>query len=147
MYGRIGARFDQNPDSSVRSIRYRRDMQYEPVPLLGKFAKFHEHFRPKVVAQMNEVQFKVVRVRGDFVWHAHEDTDETFLILEGELTIDFRDGEVVLRAGDLFVVPKGKEHRPRAAQECKIVLIEPAGTVNTGNAERQQLTAPDDVWI
>lgn len=122
-------------------------MNYEAVSLLGKFSKFTEHFRPKVVAQMNDVQFKVVRVLGDFVWHAHDETDETFLILEGSLVIEFRDGSVELSAGDLFVVPKGREHRPRAATECKIVLIEPAGTVNTGNAARQELTAPDDVWI
>lgn len=122
-------------------------MKYEPVSLLGKFAKFTDQFRPKVVAQMNDVQFKLTRVQGEFVWHAHEDTDETFLVLDGELTIEFRDGSVQLRAGDLFVVPKGQEHRPRATEECKIMLIEPAGTVNTGNADRGQLTAPDDVWI
>lgn len=122
-------------------------MQYEPVTLLRKFELFTETFRPKVVAQMNDVQFKVVRVHGEFVWHAHPETDEVFLILDGGLRIEFRDGSVELRAGDLFVVPKGKEHRPIATSECKIVLIEPVGTVNTGDAERGALTAPDDVWI
>ena len=122
-------------------------MQYPPVTLLDKFASFHEHFRPKVVARMNDYEFKVVRVLGEFVWHSHEGTDETFLILDGELRIDFRDGDVTLRTGDLFVVPKGKEHRPVASAECKILLIEPAGTVNTGDAEVGEMTASNDVWV
>lgn len=122
-------------------------MQYTPVTLLDKFASFTEHFRPKTVARMNDYEFKVVRVLGEFVFHSHPDTDETFLILDGELKIEFRDGAVELRAGDLFVVPKGKEHRPIAAKECKIVLIEPVGTVNTGDAETNELTAPNDVWV
>jgi mannose-6-phosphate isomerase-like protein (cupin superfamily) len=121
-------------------------MQYESISLLDKFGKFSDHFRPRVVAEMNDYQFKVVRVLGDFVWHSHEETDECFLVLDGELTIAFRDGEVVLRSGDLFVVPKGQEHRPRATEECKLLLIEPAGTVNTGQAGGH-LTAPNDVWI
>lgn len=122
-------------------------MDYSPVTLLDKFASFTEHFRPKVVARMNDYEFKVVRVLGEFVWHSHADTDETFLILDGELKIEFRDGEVALRSGDMFVVPKGKEHRPVAATECKILLIEPMGTVNTGDAEVGEMTAPNDVWV
>ncbi len=122
-------------------------MGYTPVSFEEKFAKFSEHFRPKVVAQMNDVQFKLVRVEGDFVWHTHENTDETFIVLEGELAIDFRDGRVTLRSGEMFVVPRGKEHKPFAASECKIMLIEPAGTTNTGDAPASALTAPDDVWI
>ncbi len=121
-------------------------MQYPPVTLLDKFASFTEHFRPRVVARMNDYEFKIVRVLGEFVWHSHADTDETFLILDGELKIEFRDGEVMLRNGDLFVVPKGKEHRPVAATECKIQLIEPAGTVNTGDAAVGEMTAPNNVW-
>ena len=85
-------------------------------------------------------------MHGDFVWHAHADTDETFIVLEGELVIEFRDGAVRLRAGEMFVVPKGKEHKPIAAADCKIMLIEPAGTVNTGDAGGAR-TAPNDVWI
>jgi mannose-6-phosphate isomerase-like protein (cupin superfamily) len=122
-------------------------MSYAPVSFEEKFAKFSEHFRPKVIAQMNDVQFKLVRVEGDFVWHTHPDTDETFIVFDGELTIDFRDGRVVLGAGEMFVVPKGKEHKPFAARECRIMLIEPAGTTNTGDAPAQALTAPNDVWI
>lgn len=120
---------------------------YRATTIEEKFTKFSEHFRPKVVAAMNEYCFKLVRVHGDFVWHSHADTDETFIVLEGELAIDFRDGRVVLKAGDLFVVPKGKEHKPFAASECRIMLVEPAGVRNTGDAAGGALTAPDDVWI
>ncbi|HEY5611579.1 MAG TPA: cupin domain-containing protein [Thermoanaerobaculia bacterium] len=112
-----------------------------------KFARFSDQFRPKIVAQMNDYQFKLVRAEGEFVWHSHADTDETFLVLEGELAIEFRDGRVVLEPGDLFVVPKGKEHKPYAATECKLMLIEPSGVRNTGDAMASALTAPDDVWI
>lgn len=122
-------------------------MHYEPISLAQKFAKFSEHFRPKVVAQMNDYQFKLARVEGDFVWHSHADTDETFLVIEGELRIDFRDGSVTLGPGEMFVVPRGQEHKPFAAAECKIMLIEPAGTVNTGDGARNDRTAPDDAWI
>ena len=122
-------------------------MTYHAVSLNEKFAAFTEHFRPKVIAQMNDVQFKLVRVEGDFVWHSHEDTDETFLVLDGQLVIEFRDGSVTLGPGELFVVPKGKEHKPYAAAECRLMLIEPAGTRNTGDAAESERTAPDDVWI
>ena len=119
---------------------------YEAISFDEKFTKFDDYFRPRVIAQMNDVQFKLARVHGDFVWHAHADTDETFIVLEGELVIEFRDGAVRLRAGEMFVVPKGKEHKPIAAADCKIMLIEPAGTVNTGDAGGTR-TAPNDVWI
>ncbi len=122
-------------------------MQYEPISLAQKFAKFSERYRPKVVAQMNDYQFKLARVEGDFVWHSHADTDEAFLVIEGELRIDFRDGSVTLGPGEMFVVPRGQEHKPFAAAECKIMLIEPAGTVNTGDGAQSDRTAPDDVWI
>lgn len=120
--------------------------QYAPISFDAKFAKFSEQYQPKVIAQMNDYQFKLARVEGEFVWHSHGDTDETFIVIDGELTIDFRDGSVVLRAGEMFVVPRGKEHRPRAEAECKIMLIEPAGTVNTGDVGGER-TAPNDVWI
>src|SRR5687768_12221864 len=100
-------------------------MSYQPISLADKFAKFSERFQPKVIAQMNDYQFKLVRAEGDFVWHSHDETDETFLVIEGELLIEFRDGAVLLKAGDLFVVPKGKEHKPLARSECKLMLIEP----------------------
>jgi mannose-6-phosphate isomerase-like protein (cupin superfamily) len=122
-------------------------VDYRPISFAEKFSKFSEQFRPKVIAQMNDVQFKLARVEGDFVWHAHENTDETFIVLDGELAIDFRDGRVSLKAGEMFVVPRGVEHKPFAARECKIILIEPAGTTNTGDAPAGDLTAPNDVWI
>jgi len=120
---------------------------YRAISLNEKFKLFTEHFRPKVVAQMNDYQFKLARVAGDFVWHSHADTDETFLVLDGQLTIEFRDGSVTLNAGEMFVVPKGKEHKPYAASECKVMLVEPVGTVNTGEVQDGSRTAPNDVWI
>ena len=119
---------------------------HTPISIADKFSKFSERFQPKVIAQMNDVQFKVARVEGDFVWHSHADTDETFIVVDGELRIDFRDGAVNLKSGEMFVVPRGVEHKPFAASECKIMLIEPAGTVNTGDAGGER-TAPNDVWI
>jgi len=121
-------------------------MPYTAISFDEKFAKFSDPFSPRVIAQMNDYQFKLVRALGDFVWHSHADTDETFVVLDGELTIEFRDGSVLLRAGEMFVIPKGKEHKPYAASECRIMLIEPVGVVNTGEAGGA-LTAPADVWI
>ena len=119
---------------------------FEPISLSDKFTKFSDVFQPKVIAEMNDYQFKLARVKGDFVWHSHADTDETFIVIEGELTIEFRDGRVVLHEGEMFVVPRGKEHKPFAAEECKIMLIEPKGVVNTGDAGGT-MTAVNDVWI
>ena len=121
-------------------------MDRSAINLKEKLAKFSEHFSPKIIAQMNDYHFKLAKFRGDFVWHSHDDTDETFIVLDGEMSIDFRDGKVDLKAGEMFVVPKGVEHKPSAENECKIILVEPAGTVNTGNAGGD-LTARDDVWI
>ena len=121
-------------------------MNYDPISLRDKFSKFSEVFQPKVIARMNDYEFKLARAKGEFVWHSHTDTDEVFLIVEGELRIDFRDGSVTLKPGELFVVPRGKEHKPFAAEECKLMLIEPAGTVNTGDAGGK-LTAPNGIWI
>jgi mannose-6-phosphate isomerase-like protein (cupin superfamily) len=121
-------------------------MKWSSINLKEKLAKFSDHWSPKIVAQMNDYHFKLVKLEGDFVWHRHEDTDETFIVLDGEMSIDFRDGKVDLKTGEMFVVPKGVEHKPFAENECKIMLVEPAGTVNTGNAETD-LKAEDDVWI
>jgi mannose-6-phosphate isomerase-like protein (cupin superfamily) len=111
-----------------------------------KFALFDEQWKPKVVAEMNDYQFKIAKLRGDFVWHDHKDTDETFIVIEGRLRIDFRDGAVYVNAGEMFVVPKGVEHKPYAEDEVKLMLIEPRGVVNTGNAVSDR-TAANDVWI
>ncbi|MBI3248926.1 MAG: cupin domain-containing protein [Deltaproteobacteria bacterium] len=121
-------------------------MNHSPIDLGEKFAKFSEHWSPKIIARMNDYHFKLVKVQGEFVWHKHVDTDEVFLILQGAMRIDFQDGAVELKTGEMFVVPKGIEHKPYAAKECHVLLVEPAGTINTGDTGGQ-LTAADDVWI
>jgi mannose-6-phosphate isomerase-like protein (cupin superfamily) len=100
-------------------------MRYEAINFSEKFALFDEQWKPKVIAEMNDYQFKIVRLEGDFVWHDHKNTDETFIVLEGVLRIDFRDGAVHLSAGEMFVVPKGVEHKPFPEREVKLLLIEP----------------------
>ncbi len=122
-------------------------MKYSAINLKEKLTRFSEHWCPKIIAQMNDYHFKLVKFQGDFVWHSHDDTDETFIVLDGEMSIDFRDGKVDLKAGEMFVVPKGVEHKPFAEKECKVMLVEPAGTINTGNADGGDLTAEDNVWI
>ena len=121
-------------------------MSYAAINLKQKLSLFTEQWQPKVIAEMNDYQFKVVKLQGDFVWHQHSDTDETFLVLEGRLRIDFRDGYVDIAPGELFVVPKGVEHKPFAEHEVKLMLIEPRGVKNTGE-ESGARTAPNDVWI
>ena len=117
-----------------------------PISFSEKFSNFSEQWSPKVIAEMNDYQFKLVRLEGDFVWHQHENTDETFIVLEGSLAIDFEDATVELEAGQLLVVPRGVMHRPRAASEAKVLLVEPRGVINTGQAD-SALTAPIDHWI
>lgn len=107
-------------------------MGYQSINFQQKFGLFTEQWQPKVVAEMNDYQFKVVRLQGDFIWHDHQDTDETFIVLEGRLRIDFRDGSVQIGAGEMFVVPRGVEHKPYAEWEVKLLLIEPRGVLNTG---------------
>jgi mannose-6-phosphate isomerase-like protein (cupin superfamily) len=121
-------------------------MQHRSINLEEKFALFREQWQPKVIAEMNEYQFKIVRLEGDFVWHRHEDTDEAFIVLDGVLRIDLRDGAVSLRTGEMYVVPKGVEHKPYAEHEVKLMLIEPRGVPNTGDQGGSR-TAPGDVWI
>ncbi len=122
-------------------------MNYKPINLAQKFHLFSEQWQPKVIAEMNDYQFKIVKFEGDFIWHSHEDTDETFIVIEGKLRIDFRDGEVEIGPGGLFVVPKGVEHKPYAEHEVKLLLIEPRGVKNTGDGEGGERTAQNDVWI
>ena len=121
-------------------------MTYPAINLTKKLDKFSEHWSLKIIAQMNDYHFKLVKFQGDFVWHSHADTDEAFIVIEGQMSIDFRDGRVDLKAGEMFVVPKGVEHKPFAERECKIMLIEPAGTVNTGDSGGE-MTEKDNVWI
>jgi mannose-6-phosphate isomerase-like protein (cupin superfamily) len=121
-------------------------MSDQPVNFRDKLSRFSEHWSPKIIAQMNDYHFKVVKVQGEFIWHAHPETDEVFIVLKGQLEIQFRHGKVILGAGELFVVPKGREHKPVAREECHILLVEPAGTVNTGDVVSEK-TAANDVWI
>ena len=121
-------------------------MKYKSINLAEKFGLLTEQWSPRVIAEMNDYQFKVVKLEGDFVWHSHKETDETFVVLEGDLRIDFRDGAVQIAAGELFIVPKGIEHKPYAAKEVKLMLIEPRGVLNTGDAGGER-TAKNDVWV
>jgi mannose-6-phosphate isomerase-like protein (cupin superfamily) len=117
-------------------------MDYHPINFQHKLGLFSEQWQPKVVAEMNDYQFKVVKLQGDFIWHDHQETDETFVVLEGRLRLDFRDGCVHIAAGEMFVVPKGVEHKPCAEHEVKLLR----GVLNTGH-EGGDRTAVSDIWI
>ncbi|WP_026618475.1 mannose-6-phosphate isomerase-like protein (cupin superfamily) [Ensifer sp. WSM1721] len=119
---------------------------YAPINFAQKLAEFSDQWQPRVIAELNDYQFKIVRIKGDFIWHDHPETDEAFIVLEGSLRIDFRDGSVTLGPGEMYVVPKGVEHKPYAAGEVKMLLIEPRGTLNTGHAGGER-TARNDIWI
>ena len=116
------------------------------VNLSEKFDKFSDYWAPRVIAEMNDYYFKLVKVKGKFVWHTHDDTDETFIVLDGELIIEFRDKTITLKKGEMIVIPKGVEHKPAGREECQIMIVEPKGVMNTGDAD-DQLTAENDVWI
>jgi len=111
-----------------------------------KFEKFSDHWSPKVIAEMNDYQFKLVKIKNDFIWHKHEDTDEVFIVIEGEIAIEFEEETISLKSGEMLVVPKGIKHRPYANKEACIMLVEPKGVVNTGD-KIDELTAPNDDWI
>jgi len=117
-----------------------------PINLRDKFGRIGEHWQPRVVAEMNDYQFKLAKIQGEFIWHKHDDTDEVFIVVDGRMKLEFRDGKVELNAGEMYVVPRGVEHKPIAENECAIMLVEPRGTVNTGDAGGER-TAPNDVWI
>jgi len=121
-------------------------MKHTAINFKDKFNKFTEHWSPRVIAEMNDYQFKLVKIEGEFVWHDHPDTDEVFIVIEGCLNIEFRDGLVTLESGEMFVIPKDTEHKPIATSECKIMIVEPKGVVNTGDSD-SELTAEDDVWV
>ncbi len=117
----------------------------EVVNLEDKFARISDLWSPKILAELNDYQIKAVRLQGEFVWHKHDETDELFLVTKGSLVIRFRDRDVALGPGELLVVPKGVEHMPVAEEECELLLIEPAGTPNTGDAGGERTVAAD--WI
>ncbi len=121
-------------------------MNYQPINLQNKLSKFSEQWLPKVIAQMNDYHIKLAKIEGKFNWHNHPETDELFLVVKGNLNIHFRDGVISLNEGEMYVVLKGVEHKPVAEAECHILLIEPVGTVNTGDVVSDR-TAPNNVWI
>ena len=121
-------------------------MNLAAINLKDKLAKFSDLWSPRVIAEMNNYQFKLAKIEGEFVWHSHAETDEVFIVLEGNMALEFRDCVVRLSAGEMFVVPKGVEHKPSAQAQCKIMLVEPRGVVNTGEAGGS-LTAQNDVWV
>ncbi len=121
-------------------------MSYKSINLQQKFGLFTERWAPKVIAEMNDYQFKIVKLEGDFIWHDHPETDETFVVIEGNLRVDFPDGAVNIGPGEMFIVPKGARHKPCAESEVKLMLIEPRGVKNTGH-ECGERTAQNAVWI
>ena len=116
------------------------------INLQSKYKKFNDLWSPKVIAEMNDYQFKLAKIKDDFIWHQHSDTDEVFIVIEGTINIEFEDETVQLDAGEMIVVPKGRKHRPFAKEEAKIMLVEPKGVLNTGDIE-SELTALNDQWI
>ena len=116
------------------------------INLSQKLARFNDQWAPKIVGQLNDYHVKLAKIRGEFVWHSHPDTDELFLVMNGDMVVEFRDQEIRLSPGEMLIVPRSVEHKPRAVDECHILLIEPAGTPNTGDAGGD-LTAQDGVWI
>lgn len=122
------------------------EMSLNKINLKDKLSKFSEHWSPRIIAEMNDYQFKLAKIKGEFVWHDHKDTDEVFIVIEGTMSIEFRDGIVDLGEGELCVVPKGVEHKPYAENECKIMLVEPRGVTNTGDAE-SEFTASNEIWV
>jgi mannose-6-phosphate isomerase-like protein (cupin superfamily) len=132
--------------AAIDELESRGHMSYRSINFAQKLGLFAEQWRPKVIAEMNDYQFKLVKLKGDFVWHDHKDTDETFIVIAGTLRIDFRDGAVHVGKGEMYVVPKGTEHKPYAEDEVELLLIEPRGVVNTGQ-EGGALTAENDIWI
>ncbi|MBG6539671.1 cupin domain-containing protein [Pseudomonas aeruginosa] len=118
----------------------------QAINFAAKLALFDDRWQPRVIAQMNDYQFKLVKIEGDFVWHSHADTDETFIVLAGRLRIDFRDGAVHLGPGEMYVVPRGVEHKPFAEGEVRMLLVEPCGVRTTGDQGGER-TAVNDLWI
>jgi mannose-6-phosphate isomerase-like protein (cupin superfamily) len=130
----------------TKTLEKERDMEHTVINLTEKLAKISQRWSPKIVAQLNDYHFKLVKLQGDFIWHAHPETDEVFIVLDGELRIDFRDGAATLGKGEMIVVPRGVEHKPYAERECHAMLVEPAGTPNTGDAGGER-TVDKPEWI
>ena len=118
----------------------------KPINLQSKFELFTEHWSPKVIAEMNDYQFKVVKINGEFIWHEHKDTDEVFIVIEGSMGIEFKDRIVELNSGEMIVVQRAEKHKPFSTKECKVLIIEPRGVINTGDSDGD-LTSDNDIWI
>ena len=116
------------------------------INLYSKLDKFHDYWSPKVIAEMNNYQFKLVKIKGEFIKHHHPDTDEVFIVIKGSMKIEFNTEILEVNEGEMIVVPKGVDHKPSAENECHVMLVEPRGVLNTGNIEGD-LTAPNDKWI
>lgn len=133
-------------DSRAAGATLKGSMNYEAINIKHKLSLFDELWSPRVIAEMNDYQFKLAKGEGEFVWHDHPDTDEVFIVIEGELEIAFRDGSVTLNPGEMFVIPKGVEHKPFAKGLVQVMLIESRGVVNTGETGGA-LTAENDIWV
>ena len=120
--------------------------QLQKINLKEKLSKFSDYWAPRVIAEMNDYQFKLVKLKDDFDWHSHKNTDEVFIVIKGHMRIDFRNEVINLSEGEMLVVPKGVEHKPYAHDECEVMVVEPKGVVNTGDSD-SELTAENDVWI
>ena len=116
------------------------------INLKSKFQKFTDQWSPKVIEEMNDYQFKLVKIENDFTWHKHDDTDETFLVIEGKMGIEFEDQTIELSEGEMIVIPKGKKHKPYADKEAKIMIIEPKGITNTGDITND-FTVENNQWV
>ncbi|MBN1681176.1 MAG: cupin domain-containing protein [Anaerolineae bacterium] len=118
----------------------------EAVNIAQKLAKFDEHWSPRIAGELNDCYIKLARIKGEFVWHHHDDEDELFLVIKGRLTMKLRDGDVEVGEGEFIIVPKGVEHKPVAEDECHIMLLEPKTTLHTGNVESER-TVTDQPWV
>ena len=121
-------------------------MESKKINFKNKYSKFKNHWSHRIIAEMNDYQFKLAKIKGEFVWHDHKDTDETFIVIEGEMILKLRDKDIKLSQGEMYVVPKGVEHKPCAINECKILVVEPRGVVNTGDAGGE-FTIHEENWI
>ena len=128
------------------TLKANKSRSFNKINFKDKFSKFSQHWQPKVVANLNDYEIKLVKLKGDFVWHQHEQTDEAFFVLKGAIKIEFENHTVSLNEGEMLVVPKGVRHKPYADEEAEVMLIEPKDIRNTGNIEND-LTAPNDDWI
>ena len=121
-------------------------MKFETINFEEKFDQINELWSPKIIAQMNDYHFKIAKIQGEFVWHTHQETDEVFIVISGEMQIEFRSSTSKLKTGEMIVVPKGIEHKPSAQDECQILMIEVEGTLNTGDT-KHEMTIEEVEWI